>query len=206
MTREIPLNGARGGVALVSDEDYDRLSAYRWHQGKAGYVESSFRVNGKTRTVRMHRLVMDAGAGQEVDHRNRNKLDNRRENLRLVTSAINKWNVERTTLNKTGHRGAQYRRRSGRWAARIIANGRCVWLGTFDTPEDAAHAYEIARHARDEQGAIPEAVRHLRPAGWRKPALPCRVCGKVVTYRTRERCDSCYHHLRKWGKDKEIAS
>jgi hypothetical protein len=206
MSKEIPLNGAKGGVALVDDEDYDRLSLYRWHQGGAGYVESSYRMDGRTTTVRMHRLVTGAAAGQEVDHKNRDKLDNRRNNLRIVTSTVNKWNMQRNTPNQTGHHGVERRPTSGRFTAQIIANGQRIWLGTFDTPEEAAHVYETARQARDEHGTVPDHARHLRPAGWRKPPLPCMICGKVVTYRTRQRCDSCYHHLRKWGKDKEVSS
>lgn len=149
MTREIPLNGLHGGMALVDDEDYARLSQYRWHQGKKGYVESSFRVDGRTTTIRMHRLVLQVLPRIEVDHINRNKLDNRRDNLRPATSASNKWNKQNQRSNKHGYQGVFAASRSARFIARISTNGVVRHLGTFDTPEDAARAYESARAERD---------------------------------------------------------
>jgi len=81
--REILLS--RGHVALVDDADFDWLSRSKWHCSNDGYAVSG--------VVVMHRLIMDAPDGMEVDHIDRNKLNNRRSNLRVCTHAENMRNI-----------------------------------------------------------------------------------------------------------------
>jgi hypothetical protein len=66
---------------IVSPEDIDRLKAYRWHVNRDGYV----RRYQDRRTIFLHREIMEAQPGQEVHHINHNPLDNRRENLRVLS-------------------------------------------------------------------------------------------------------------------------
>jgi len=170
MTREIGLNGAKGGVALVDDEDYERLSQYRWHQGAKGYVESSFRVQGKTTTIRMHRLILDAPKGMEIDHWNRNKLDNQRSNLRVVTPSVNQWNVGARVENVTGYLGVNTVPTAGRWVAVIMIRGKKMHLGTFDSPLAAHEAHLAACALREATGSLD---------GWVKPTQPRRPRGSA---------------------------
>lgn len=83
------------GWALVDREDFDALDKYSWHLSDRGYARRSERQpDGRVRTVRMARQIMglDFGDPAEVDHKNREKLDNRRENLRLTDRTGNNRN------------------------------------------------------------------------------------------------------------------
>lgn len=87
-----------GSEAIVDDEDYEELKKYRWHNVK-GYAVTTpkygYGRNGtKTKTIQMHRIVNKTPEGLVTDHKNHNKLDNRKENLRSVTQAENVQNSE----------------------------------------------------------------------------------------------------------------
>lgn len=95
--RKIPLT--KGLCAIVSPEDYDRLSKFKWHAARHGrsiYTQhgTGSAKSGKRRgyLVMMHRGVMGVEDGRLVDHRNHNGLDNRRSNLRIATWEENCWN------------------------------------------------------------------------------------------------------------------
>jgi len=72
-------------------EDYEKIKEYRWnyHKGDRRYVESKSR-DGSGKTVKIHRVIMNVEDEKiVVDHINRNTLDNRKINLRLVTDKEN---------------------------------------------------------------------------------------------------------------------
>lgn len=119
---------------IVDDADYDTLMQYNWRLIN-GYV-----CTGKETTVFMHRLLTDAPKGMVVDHINRNRLDNRRENLRVCTTRQNI--VNSPCRREGGYKGVS--RHGKGWAARIRIKGRLIHLGTFPTPEDAARAFDEA--------------------------------------------------------------
>jgi hypothetical protein len=130
----IPLS--KGMCAKVDDEDYENLAGHRWHAVKMGKVWYACRFVGSYH-VSMHRVVLGLarGDGKFVDHRNHDGLDNRRNNLRLCSKSQNAANAERR-----GHyRGVS--RADKRWRAYITVSGRTVVIGRFDTPEEAALAY-----------------------------------------------------------------
>jgi hypothetical protein len=93
----------------------------------------------------MHRLIMGAGPGQRIDHRNGDGLDNRRSNLRPTTNALNQAN-RRRIRSKSGFKGVSWdsTKRERPWRAHITVNGRMKFLGAFATPEEAARAYDAA--------------------------------------------------------------
>ena len=90
MTIEIPLT--RGLVALIDDEDYDRVSQFKWHASLAGKGSNLYYARHnpeRNKTIRLHRFILNATAGQVVDHINHDGLDCRRENLRIVSQHQN---------------------------------------------------------------------------------------------------------------------
>jgi hypothetical protein len=129
---------------LVDPEDAFWLKFYPWHIS-GGYV-SGCNPYSKPRRVLLHRVILDAPPGLEVDHINGDKLDNRKDNLRLVNHAHNQQN--RHGLNKrnrSGFRGVSWHSRDRRWQADLRANGRTVSLGYFDTVEAANTAVKESR-------------------------------------------------------------
>jgi len=94
----------------------------------------------KPRTQNYHRCLSD---GYVIDHINRNGLDNRRSNLRLATIAQNAWNSRRRK-NRSGYKGVWYAKDKGRFRAAIWHNNKREYLGYFDSPRQAALAYDEA--------------------------------------------------------------
>ena len=141
--KEIPLT--QGRVALVDDEDFNRLSVWKWyyHYGYAVRREPA----GKQRTIFMHREVAHTPDGMQTDHINLNRLDNRRSNLRACTAAENKANEGLRSSNKSGYRGVCWSARDNKWRANIHVGGKFLSLGCFDRAIDAAVAYDTAAEA-----------------------------------------------------------
>lgn len=141
MALEIPLT--RGLVALVDDADYDLVvAAGKWHAGSEGsrfYARRSYQREGNRWSVRMHTLVT---GWDFVDHINGDGLDNRRQNLRPADDSKNSMNRGMRSDNTSGFKGVV--RRGSRWMARIKLHDRRTYLGTFATPQEAAHAYDAA--------------------------------------------------------------
>ena len=96
----------------------------------------------KKRTVYLHHLILPKKKGFEVDHINRDVMDNRRENLRYVTSSQNGMNRGMMKSNTSGYRGVTWDKKTEKWRARIGLNGKQIWLGYFDDIEEAATAYK----------------------------------------------------------------
>lgn len=141
--REIPLT--KGLVALVDDEDFERVSAHTWHacdlaSGRPYAATNYRRQDGKRKTTLMHNFIAPPPEGLEVDHRNRNALDNRKENIRYGTRAQN--NANRKAWSRSGMKGVHAHGR--RWHAEIYVNGRKKCLGSFGSLEEAARAYDSA--------------------------------------------------------------
>jgi hypothetical protein len=96
-------------------------------------------------TFMAHRIVYALHHGRdpyplEVDHINRNPLDNRPENLRVATRSENASNKGVQANNKSGHRGVTFCRKTGKWQAQIGHNKKCIFLGRFATPQEASEA------------------------------------------------------------------
>lgn len=119
-------------------EDWDKLKIFCWSKGNTGYAEA--RVNG--RTTLFHHLVLECKKGMVRDHKNRNKLDNRKDNLRIVTYFENNVNVERANSNLYGVPGAY--KNGNRIVVRINVRGKPIYLGTYKTVEEAKEAREKA--------------------------------------------------------------
>lgn len=119
---------------LIDIEDIDLVIKYRWSYHHSGYAVA--KIDGVQ--VRLHRLVMNVTNPQDiVDHINHNTLDNRKENLRICTSAENGWNSKESTRNTSGCKGVNFDRSRNLWRARITYKGERYELGFFDSFEEA---------------------------------------------------------------------
>ena len=126
-------------TVLFDIDDYATVCRYQWSVSSNGYACSGA---GK-KQVLFHRLILNASCESQVDHINRNKLDNRKCNLRLCSATQNHYNKSQQSNCQSGYRGValnQY----GRWVANINQNGKSIFLGSYTTPEDAANAYDSA--------------------------------------------------------------
>jgi len=132
-------------IALVDDEDYELVSQYKWHtSSKKGHTFYAVAYAGGGRNnhkqISMHRLIMGASFGEEVDHINGNGLDNRKENLRLASRAENVRN-KHISSGTSSYKGVSLYRRTGRWRAQIEMAEKNIHLGYFKTEKEAARAY-----------------------------------------------------------------
>ena len=146
MPKTIPLT--RGMATLVDDEDYAWLSKWTWYatEGRCGCFYAA--RGTKQRTYEMQREILDPErrAAREVkaDHIDGNTLNNQRWNLRLVSNSVSNINRRIFKNNKSGYRGVWFSAEKRRFKAQISVSGTRVLLGSFDTAEEAAEAYNRA--------------------------------------------------------------
>lgn len=149
--KKIPL-GNRDGIkryALVDNEDFERVSQFKWHSLKESWgTRYAVRVevtNGARETILMHKFILGVGKGQMVEHRGvRSGLDNQRKNLRLCTPSQNQAGRKIGENNTTGYKGVIWRKDKGFYYAQIYQDGERFYLGSHDDPKDAAKAYNDA--------------------------------------------------------------
>lgn len=142
MIRKIKL--VLGEFTILDNEDYEKLSLFSWFLDK-GYAKR-VAVKGKDKKVSMHREIMNAPKGFDVDHINFNKLDNRKINLRICSREQNNKHREKYKNNTTGYKGIKFRKDliSKPFVARITVDGKEVHLGYFKNKKEAAFAYNLA--------------------------------------------------------------
>lgn len=152
--KEIPL--LHGYIAIIDDEDYERVSRYTWTplidkspRLSTVYARTSIQTRSRKearetglprkKTILLHRFILGVDDPRiHVDHKNGNGLDNRRENIRVATVSQNRQN-SRPWASKR-YKGVT--RNCNKFQASIRANGDNVFIGNFETEEDAALAYD----------------------------------------------------------------
>ena len=118
-------------------EDYDKIKDYYWSANTDGYMYSTC----DDEYILMHRLIIDENNPEmQVDHFNRNRKDNRKENLKSVTPQHNNWNRGMNQNNKSGVTGVRWNKKAEKWIAYIMRKH----LGTFNSFEDAVKARKRA--------------------------------------------------------------
>jgi hypothetical protein len=148
--KSIPLT--QGKVALVDDEDYDRIAPFKWQAQKPG-KNRSWRarrgvydpVSQNNVSLYLHNAVMNPAPGVMVDHENGDGLDNQKHNLRFCTKLQNNQAFRKKSPGKSSqYRGVFWYSQASAWHARIECKGRRYHLGTFKTEVEAARAYDAA--------------------------------------------------------------
>ena len=144
--KTVPLT--RGLVAMVSDQDYARVSCYKWvawkSEGRPEFyaVSNYYKPDGTRTRIRMHRIIMGVTNPKiSVDHKDHNGLNNQRRNLR-VTSTQNSHNYKKPSTNTSGYKGVS--RHTWGWQAGIKLRGKRIYLGLFASKIKAAKAYDRA--------------------------------------------------------------
>lgn len=136
---QIRLN--KGKFAEVDADDYFDLLNYTWFVTKDGYAA---RALAGGRQEYMHKRILNPEKGFFTDHINRDKLDNRRDNLRAVTKQQNRFNAGKAAGCKNQRKGVIYDENRSNYQARLMVGGRYVLRKRFDVFEEACSAYEKA--------------------------------------------------------------
>jgi hypothetical protein len=149
MSKELILT--KGKVAIVDDEDFEYLNQWKWTylpgKNDRGYAYRRKTIEGKYRCIYLHRFIMQTPEDMDTDHINGDPLDNRRENLRICTTAENLANrTKLTTRNTTGYKGVCFDKKKGLYYAQIGWQRKGIRknfvIGYFTDPKKAAKAYE----------------------------------------------------------------
>lgn len=122
---------------ICDADDLELVNSGSWYKGQIGYAYSNAREN-----TTFHKELMKPPQGMVVDHINRNKLDNRKSNLRIVTQASNTQNSDRKRPNKTGYHNVYYRKQNDKYVGVFTMNKKKYQVGTFKTPYEAYLAVE----------------------------------------------------------------
>ena len=140
MMKEIKLS--QGLFALVDDDDYEELNQYKWYADKGCntyYVVRNDYSNGQHKRIKIHRAIMGTPKGLCTDHKNGNGLDNRKENLRIVST---RQNCQNKHIKKSSqYVGVYWYKSQNRWVARIEINKKRKIIGGFKNELDAYNAY-----------------------------------------------------------------
>jgi hypothetical protein len=133
---EVPLKG--GGIVFVDDADLSLTEGRIWRFWKPSGRGTAYAVTGGgNRKILMHRLIVGAPAGVQVDHRDGNGLNNRRSNLRYGTNAQHRANSKLRSDNTSGYRGVTLHG-SGLWLVRCANH----FIGYAKTPEEGGRMYD----------------------------------------------------------------
>ena len=135
--KEIPLT--QGKVTIVDDDMFEYLNQWKWHLSRFGYA-----VRKPKEQIYMHRFIMKPDKGFFTDHINGDKLDNRKDNLRICTTSENMMNRGKQSNNTSGYKGVFWSIPAKRWRAQIVVMRKAIHLGLFDTPEEAYKEYKKA--------------------------------------------------------------
>lgn len=138
-----------GKVTKVDDDTWEWARHKKWHtfpnHDRGFYAKCAGRTaDGRPTTVFLHRLIMQAPPGVHVDHIDGDTLNNQRSNLRLASRSLNKANGKVYRNNSSGYKGVHFHKREGKFSASIGQGGELVWLGFFQSAEEAARAYDRA--------------------------------------------------------------
>lgn len=139
---------SQGKLATIDISDLEQVNTYKWYLTSKGYAETKIRTEqNKRKSVRMHRYILNADPCYQVDHIDGNPLNNKRSNLRLVTHRQNLQNRHHKKSSK--YPGVSWDWNTHKWKAQITVNRKNLYLGVYQTEEQA---YQIYKNAVSNNG------------------------------------------------------
>ena len=145
--RKVQIKLSMGYFAIIDEDDFELASKHTWYASVRRKADGSIRtVYAVTRgsKLRLHRLIMNASKGFEVDHIDGDGLNCSKSNMRLATTSENQRNQRIGCNNKSGVKGVTWDKERGKWRVSIKINRKSIRIGRFENLEDAAKAYADA--------------------------------------------------------------
>ena len=171
---------SQGYVALVDDEDYERVSAHKWRplvdtrRTKTVYVRTTVYADGKEKAIYLHRFVRgETNSKIQIDHKDGNGLNCQKENLRVATNGQNQMNMRKKTKQSSVYKGVTWDTQTQLWRAVISPAGKTIHLGRFSNEREAAQAYDVA--ALQYYGEFACSFRLIK-----KPSVPCVIAKSLI--------------------------
>jgi HNH endonuclease/AP2 domain len=149
----------QGKTAVVSVEDFEQCKGYSWRAWWNKCTRSFYAIayiGGKQ--VYLHRFVMGAPKGMDVDHKNHDTLDCTRPNLRICTRSENLQNCRKRSSCSSSYKGVYWSKKGRQWVARVEKDDGSGWLGGFSSEAEAARAYNAAALLQYGEFALLNAV------------------------------------------------
>ena len=132
-------------VALVDKDDFAWLNKWKWSCSSHGYAcRGTTKAGNKRNIFYMHREIMKAPEGMDIDHINGNRLDNRRDNLRICSRSENMFNFMGRENKSSKFKGVHWNKKQGRWVVQISENKKVRHLGSFKDEIEAGRVYDKA--------------------------------------------------------------
>lgn len=125
---------------IIDKMDKEKIEPFKWCCSSKGYA---VRTGKNKESLSVHRVVMNAKPGQIIDHINGNPLDNRKSNLRFVSSQQNSFNTKKSITNSSGFKGVSWHKNHKLWQACVYFGNTSKFLGNYLTKEEAALAYNL---------------------------------------------------------------
>lgn len=138
----------RGMVAIVDDEDFESLNQRKWFaaNNRGNFCACRvMRTQFQEHKIKMCNVIMNVPEGMVVNYKDGNRMNNRKENLRVCTKSQAQQNQKPQQRNKSSeYKGVSRLKNRGKWMAYIKVNGNDVYLGVYKQEIDAALAYDEA--------------------------------------------------------------
>ncbi len=143
--KKIKLGGkyGKGKYALVDNDDFEKFNQYSWYLSTTGYaIRGKWnKIKKQNDIIHLHKKILITPKNMEVDHINGNRIDNRKNNLRICTHKQNIANQKLQKRSKSGYKGVSYYKNYDKWEAYVCTDNKKYRIGYFSIKKEAALAY-----------------------------------------------------------------